>query len=227
MWERSGSMRLWPRRNQRDPSELNAGDDHYRAYVGPPRKFDVVSAAQFNVLTEHGLREQHFLLDVGCGSLRAGRLFIVYLLAGRYFGVDPNRRLVREGLRLEVGRDMARRKGPTFRYESDFSLTRFGRRFDFVLAHSIFSHASPDQIRRCLAQVRDVLRPRGRFVATYVKGDTDYDGGEWVYPGVVRYRAETISAMAEECGLQVEELDRAHPNQQTWMILRLTDAPTR
>ena len=38
---------------------LRAGDSHYRAYVGPPERYDLVAAMSFNLLTTHS----------GCGSI--------------------------------------------------------------------------------------------------------------------------------------------------------------
>lgn len=52
----------------------------YRGYVGPEAQYDLMGATQFRLLCTLGLREHHTLLDFGCGSLRAGRLFIPYLL---------------------------------------------------------------------------------------------------------------------------------------------------
>ena len=73
--------------------DRKAGDDHYRAFVGPAWRYDLLAALQFQAMTSLGLREYHSLLDVGCGSLRAGRLFIPYLLPGRHFGIEPNREI--------------------------------------------------------------------------------------------------------------------------------------
>ena len=42
---------------------LPAGSDHYRAYVGPPDRFDFMSATQFSLLFANGLRERHCVLD--------------------------------------------------------------------------------------------------------------------------------------------------------------------
>lgn len=58
-------------------SDLRIGDQDYRAFVGPPAKYDVMGALQLSVLTSLGLRQEHKLLDVGCGSLRAGRFFLI------------------------------------------------------------------------------------------------------------------------------------------------------
>ena len=82
---------------------LAPGSRHYRAYVGPPTDYDLVGAMQFNLLTNLGLREEHYLLDIGCGSLRAGKLLIPYLVPGRYFGIEPERWLIEEGIDNELG----------------------------------------------------------------------------------------------------------------------------
>jgi hypothetical protein len=93
---------------------LRPGAKHYRAYIGPPEDYDLVAAMSFNLLTTLGLRQHHSVLDVGCGSLRIGRLLIPYLNAGNYVGIEPNRWLVEEGIQRETGRDQIRIKQPRF-----------------------------------------------------------------------------------------------------------------
>lgn len=93
---------------------LKPGDAHYRAYVGPPEDYDLIAAMTFNLLTTLGLRQHHSLLDVGCGSLRIGRLLIPYLNRGKYFGIEPNEWLVREGIQRELGESLLQIKRPTF-----------------------------------------------------------------------------------------------------------------
>lgn len=193
--------------------------DH-RAAVGPRETFDVVAASQFHLLTELGLRESHFLLDIGCGSLRGGRLFIPYLLPGRYFGLEPERWLVDAGIEHELGRDLMALKRPVFRYGDDFRLTAFGRRFDFLLAQSIFSHASLSQIRVCLGEAAKVMGPSSTFAATFFEGEHDHAGTAW-FPGAVRYRFETLLEVSRDAGLGCERLDWPHPNGQTWLRLAL------
>jgi GT2 family glycosyltransferase/SAM-dependent methyltransferase len=193
------------------------GSCHYRAFVGPEDKYDLVAAMQFNLLTRLGLRDHHHLLDVGCGSLRAGRLFIPYLLPGRYFGIEPEAWLVREGLERELGRDAERVKSPAFSHDRDFTLTTFGRPFDYVVAQSIFSHAAPGQIERCLSEAAKVLKPRGVFAATFFEGEADYDGHDWVYPGCVLYTLAGMKRMAAGQGLECRRIDWPHPNGQKWL----------
>ena len=91
---------------------LKPGDPQYRAYVGPPEDYDLIAAMTFNLLTTLGLRQHHSLLDIGCGSLRIGRLLIPYLNRGKYFGVEPNEWLVDEGIRRELGETLVQIKRP-------------------------------------------------------------------------------------------------------------------
>lgn len=196
----------------------NPGEPTHRAWVGPSERYDLMAAAQFSLLTHLGLREEHALLDVGCGSLRGGRLFIPYLLPGRYFGIEPERDVLEAGIREEVGRDQIELKRPMFSHVDDFRLTVFDRRFDFILAQSIFSHASRAQIEFCLAQAAEALEPGGALVATFLEGQEDYAGDTWVYPDCIPYRHATIRELVSAAGLTFADVDWPHPNQQRWFV---------
>jgi hypothetical protein len=194
------------------------GSRHYRAWVGATETYDLFSHMQFSLMTLLGLRQEHRLLDIGCGSLRGGKLFIVYLLPDRYFGIEPEEWLVKEGIERELGAELSRLKRPAFRYSSEFPCTAFGVKFDYILAQSIFSHASAAQIRKCLAEARAAMNPRALFAASFLEGDGDYGGDEWVYPACVRYRAATIERMAAEAGLACRRLDWFHCGGQAWFV---------
>ena len=191
----------------------------HRKFVGPPEKYDLASAGQFSLLTALGLREEHTLLDIGCGSLRGGRLFIPYLKPGKYFGIEPEQWLIDQGIETEVGRDLVGIKKPTFVNDTNFTLTAFGRKFDFMLAQSIFSHATQAQIRRCLSEAKQVLGPDGIFAATFFPGETNYEGNEWVYPGCVYYTLEYFSGLVADEGLACKPLNWTHTNQQKWVAI--------
>ena len=47
-----------------------------------------VGQLQFDYLVKHGLQPGDRMLEIGCGDLRAGRLFIAYLNPGNYYGID-------------------------------------------------------------------------------------------------------------------------------------------
>lgn len=203
---------------------LGPGGDHYRAYVGPPEKFDLVGAMQFQLLTSLGLREEHTLLDIGCGSLRAGKLFIPYLLPGNYYGMEPNDWLIKKGIEKEIGQDQIDLKKPTFSNDENFTFTTFNTQFDFLIAQSIFSHASEQQINRSFEQAKKVLAPEGLFAATFVLGEKNYEGDEWVYPGCVNFTPEFVHERAAAHGFVAKQMHKNHPNGQTWFVLKHKEA---
>jgi cyclopropane fatty-acyl-phospholipid synthase-like methyltransferase len=197
--------------------DLNAGDEHYRAYVGPPVDYDLVSAMVFNLLTSIGLRQHHRVLDVGCGSLRVGRLLIPYLNAGCYFGVEPNKWLVEAGIEKEIGEDLVRLKTPTFSFRTSLEDFKAPLKLDYAVAQSIFSHTGQDLIAGWLSQISPHLDDKGALLATFITGDKDHAGNGWVYPGCVNYRPETIGQIASRFGFGFQVIDWAHPRQ-TWAL---------
>lgn len=205
-------------RPERPLEPIPIGARNYRAFVGPPETYDVMGALQFSLLTFLGLRQDSYLLDVGCGSLRAGRLFIPFLLPERYYGVEPEQWLIEEGIAHEVGDEMVSLKRPVFSNTSDFQLRELDQQFDFILAQSIFSHASLQQVRACLAEASAVLEPGGLMTATFCEGDDDYAGTDWVYPGCVSYTMETMMGLAAEQGFACRAVQWPHPAQQTWLV---------
>jgi SAM-dependent methyltransferase len=198
------------------------GGRDYRAYVGPAERYDLMSSSQFSLLCALGLRESHRLLDIGCGSLRGGRLFIPYLAPGGYTGLEPNRWLVEEGIEKHLGRDALTVKEPTFIYNDSFDASGLDP-FDFVLAQSIASHAGPAMTRALFEAVRRALAPVGVAAVSIRHGRSDWAEEGWFYaPGGtvwVRYRRQTIERWLDAAGLQGSPLAWFHPGQTWWAIV--------
>jgi len=207
------------RKKQKLEPGLKAGDLHYRAFIGPPDKYDIISAMQFHLLIKHGLREKHKLLDIGCGSLRGGRLFIIYLLEKNYCGVEPEKWLIEDGIRYELGKGVIQLKKPKFIHSKTFEFGAFGTTFDFALAQSIFTHASSSQIDRCLQNLSHVSNNNFKFLASFIEGDENYKGDDWVYPECVSYRFDYLSEIANKYGFLCHRLDEEHPNHHTWLLI--------
>lgn len=201
---------------------------HYRAYVGPPDQYDFMGATQFRLLTALGLREEHFVLDIGCGSLRAGRLLIAYLLPGRYIGLDPNKWLIEEAVAEELGPGFIARKQPRFLHSDDFELGEIETPIDYAVAQSVFSHAGPDMLATALAAVANALAPSGQFLFTVVDESCSNFARTpaastmtgWRYPNCVAYRSEEVPSFCEAAGLLVERLDWFHPRQRWYRAVR-------
>jgi hypothetical protein len=138
------------------------------------------------------------------------------LLPSRYFGIEPEQWLVEEGIENELGRECVRIKRPRFDHNAIFQLSVFGHEFDYIIAHSIFSHASAAQIQVCLMEAAKVMKPTSVFVATYESATENYDGDAWVYPQRVTYTPDFMAAMTRKAGLLYATIPWSHPTQQTW-----------
>src|ERR1051325_352412 len=197
---------------------LKPGQQHYRAYIGPPEDYDLVAAMTFNLLTTLGLRQHHKLLDIGCGSLRNGRLLIPYLNAGNYAGIEPNQWLVEEGIKREIGADLIRIKNPKLYFAESADVLKGNEiKFDFAVAQSIFSHCGMDLINRWLTGLSPFLSSEGALVATFLIDREDFQGSGWVYPDCVKFKIETMNKAASSAGFKFEILDWRHPRQ-TWAL---------
>src|SRR5215218_3976830 len=208
--------------------DLKTGDKHYRAWVGPPEEYDLIGALQVTLLLAAGLEETHCLCDVGCGSLRAGRMLIPYLRPGHYFGIEPERWLVEKGVDDELGRGILEAKHPSFRFVSDFSLEGFGTEFDFVVAQSVFSHTFPDLLRLGLRRIASSLAPSGKLFATWNPAAPGADGPKlgpdsqvlsngWIHKGIYAHSWEEMQGFLRESGLVGGRLRWPHPRQ-SWYV---------
>lgn len=209
-------------KNDGDTDTQHAIDNH-RAYVGNERDYDFLGASQFRLLCALGLREHHRLLDLGCGSLRAGRLFIPYLKTGHYYGIEPNPWLIERAIAEEVSAGLVELKQPHFAHNSDFAVDGFGVKFDFILAQSIFSHTEIELTRTALKNFRQALTPGGRCVVTFAVGHASFPGTDWVYPKTVSYPRTLIRQLADACDLDSTELNWFHPRQRWFLMVAKGD----
>ncbi len=90
--------------------------EQYRleSLVGPRNVWSELAQYQFNILTSHGLKPEHTLLDIGCGPLTVGMKLIPYLnRSGNYVGVDLRPQPLIEAYRLIAKHSLAHIKNPT------------------------------------------------------------------------------------------------------------------
>jgi len=163
-----------------------------------------IGQMQFDYLAGHGLKPGDRMLEIGCGNLRAGHLFIDYLDAGHYHGIDisPDILLAAADSIEEFG---LQAKLPHLNLVRDMSL-RFlpDRWFTVVHAHSVFSHSPVEVIDECLRHVGRVMAADGFF-------DFTFDRTEGAEHHVLRedfyYRTETLIALAARYGLRARFMD--------------------
>lgn len=207
------------------PAEIAAG--RHREFVGG--LWDEIGTLQFDFLRAQGLTPADALLDVGCGALRGGVHFVRYLDRGGYCGLDVNASLLEAG-RQELGDALLRDKSPRLVVSADFGFAAFGRRFRYALAVSVFTHLDMNRIVLCLARMREVLAPDGRFFASWFEAPhaacmqpQDHAAGIRTYyvHDPFHYAYGEMQAMAALAGMTVERIgDWGHPRGQRMLCFR-------
>jgi SAM-dependent methyltransferase len=139
----------------------------HRRAIGYVEEWDVHGPRQLEFLQEQGLKPEHYLLDVGCGPLRGGVHFIGYLEPSHYYGVDKNAKVLETARELELKRYGVEDKNPTLVAMDNFEFTRLGQTFDYMWAQSVFTHLPLNNIIRAVVNAEQVLKPGGRFLATF------------------------------------------------------------
>ena len=129
---------------------------------------------QLDFLVGQGLRPGHRLLEIGGGTLRAGRHFASYLEPGGYTGVDISPAALQYAHALVEREGLADRKPRLLLNETKrltFDFVR-GERFDFLIAYSVFTHLKPAHVEECFRHVGSVLAPGAAFFFTYNESPT-------------------------------------------------------
>ncbi|MGY6628135.1 MAG: class I SAM-dependent methyltransferase [Oceanicaulis sp.] len=212
-------------------SALSGSDDGHRSIIGG--MWDELGQLQIDFLVKCGLKPEHALIDIGCGSFRGGVKFIEYLNPENYYGIDISNEIMGAGYEREIvqrGLD-ARFPQTNMRVSQDFSIQAFGVRFDYAIAQSVFSHLPIRYLQQCLAKIHTRIKPGGLFFATYFDCPPwhDFDqprlqerGGVTTHPGQDPYHYRTSDLiLAARSGWQVEWLgDWDHPRNQKMAVFR-------
>jgi glycosyltransferase involved in cell wall biosynthesis len=173
--------------------------------------------AQLEVLKQLGCKPHHKVLEIGCGALIAGFPVMQYLNPGNYTGIDPNVWLATASQAIPVVAAVCREKAPRIYDCADFR-TGTREQFDFILSHSILSHASNDQLTDFLAAAAEQLVPGGVLAASIRLAEGNEFGSpgselrgadftEWQYPGVSWFAEGDVLARAKRAGF-VAAIDR-------------------
>jgi SAM-dependent methyltransferase len=188
------------------------GEDWHREAVGGGWEWK--GKYQFDFLVNQGLKPSHYLLDIGCGSLRGGVHFIKYLNATHYYGIEKEKSLLEAGRGIELKRCGLEHKAPHLLLTDGFDLSSIPEdvEFDFMLAQSVFTHLLPDMIELCLVRVTPRLRQTGVFYATFFESeDSRIDYGNphsWRRNerNAAKYPFSLFQEIAGKVGVSVEHL---------------------
>ncbi len=179
-----------------------------------------VGRLQFEYLRKQGLKPQNNLLDYGCGALRLGRYVIPFLEPGLYYGLDISESIVAYSQRLVAKSDLAP-STPSLCHIKGSGIP-FDKRFDYIIAQSVFTHTDPDTTLVIMRAAAEHMHDSSQFLATFwIRNEFGESRGVDYY-----YPAERIMDMAEKSGLRPEiKDDYEHPSQK--MVIFSRQVPAR
>jgi SAM-dependent methyltransferase len=180
-----------------------SGDLWYLEAVGG--KWGIHGPLQLGFLKKQGMKPEHYMLDIGCGSLRGGVQFIKYLQPGHYHGIDHDPEMLRVAREIVIPRYGLEDQKPHLRIVKDFEVEGRIRQagYNFMLAQSVFTHLNPGEIEKCLRVMKPYLRVLdGTLFATFnLSPNPGTIRCNVPYPIMTSYPKKWFFEVCEEIGL--------------------------
>jgi ABC-type polysaccharide/polyol phosphate transport system ATPase subunit len=182
-----------------------------------------------DALRRHDLRPDQYLLEVGCGSLSAGRHLLRYMDEGHYWGFERDRELFDAGVNAELPRVGVSPERGHFRVNDTFDFSAIPARFDVVIASSLVRRLPLNGVARMAAAVLSRLAPGGRFILTWPDNPDprrfepiERPGGETTYPDrePYHYSFDLLRGVIEAMGGRAARADDgSHPRGESVMVI--------
>lgn len=163
-----------------------------KAYTGIREYWGLSGETQLELLRNESLRPDNCVLEIGCGSLNAAIPIINYLDKGNYAGIEPKSSLI-EVVKSSISAD----KEPVFLYNKHFDLTEQCKLFDYVIGHSVFSHAPQWQFIQCLHNIVPFLKKNCKLYFSLHLGEDSKDV-RWKDSGNTFYSVDFIRDVASK-----------------------------
>jgi ABC-type polysaccharide/polyol phosphate transport system ATPase subunit len=182
----------------------------------------------FEFLRSQGLRPDHYVLDVGCGSLAAAARLLPYMDQSHYWGFEKNVELFTAGVQIELPRLGVRPERGHFVVNDEFDLSAIPHTFDLAIASSLVRRLPLNSVARCFASVVRKLAPGGRFFVTWPEPGPDPfdsrvqpDGSSTASDREpYHYPFELLAAIARLAGGRAERLpDASHPRGESVLVI--------
>jgi hypothetical protein len=208
---------LWHRKMAALPPDEAIQKVGHRDYVGG--KWDEIGRLQFDFMRSRGLQPEDVLLDIACGSLRAGIHFIHYLLPGHYLGIEKEQALVSAGIDQELGRSTYQEKSPELIVSGSFEFEKFSKKPSYALAHALFTHLTAKDLENCMAKLHAFVIPGCRFYVTFFESRGEAKNASASHDHTFfKYTREQMIQFGERNGWKAVYLgDWKHPRQQMMM----------
>jgi len=172
-------------------------------------EFEAVGVLERQLLIQHGLRPDDYVVDVGCGSGRLAKALADYL-RGPYLGLDVVAEL------LVYARTLVTRPDWRFELIEGFRIPEEDHRVDVVCFFSVFTHLLHEHSYLYLQEATRVLKPGGKIVlsflefanpvhwAVFEQALRDASGSSTLVQFMSR---DGIAAWASHLGLRIEAIE--------------------
>ncbi len=174
----------------------------------------------------------HFVLDMGCGSLAAASQLLRYMDQGHYWGFEKNIELFIAGVQIELPRAGVAAERGHFLSTTTFDLSGSPFQYDLAIASGLFRQLPLNHVARVIAAVVRKLKPGGKFFATWMPNPDPADFAPIVHAdgtttysdrGPYHYPFEMLASMAAVVGAHAEPFDdRSHPRGESVMVITRT-----
>lgn len=162
---------------------------------------------QFQFLVQQGLKPEHSLLDIGCGTLRGGIYFIKYLNPGKYTGIDISPEAIKIAQELIIKEDLEDRR-PRLLITADSQFKEFlGETFDFILSYNVFFHLPPEEIEEIFQSIGKIMSESSAFFFTF-KAASKLKRHKWTKIKFnFRYPFHYFEELAQRYNLKIDLLE--------------------
>ena len=137
--------------------------------------FKLIGEIEKQLLIGYGLKPEHTLVDVGCGSGRLAKQLVTYLGSGRVLGTDVVPELL----------EYARTGCPSnwqFALVDDIRIPFSNDEADFASFFSVFTHLLHEESFCYLIEARRVVKPGGLIVFSFLEFGSNWE----IFSGAVR-----------------------------------------
>ena len=175
--------------------------------------FETMGPVLRELLILHGLRKDHYVIDVGCGAGRLAKPLAEYL-DGKYLGIDVVPDL------LNYARNLARRPDWRFEPASGLTIPEQDQQANMVCFFSVFTHLLHEESFVYMREAKRVLKPGGKVVLSFLdfKIDTHWtifqddvkDIGNGAKPLNIFMSPELLRTWARHLDLEVEIIQDAN-----------------
>lgn len=191
---------------------LRAHDAERAMTLAVGGEFEAVGSLEFELLKHFGLREDFYVIDVGCGSGRLAKQLSGYS-TGRYLGIDIIPEL------LDHARRIVERPDWRFERANGLSIPEEDNAADMVCFFSVFTHLLHEQTYVYLQEAKRVVKPGGIIVFSFLDFTVPDHWNVFVYnqldldvnahPLNMFISKDAIRVWAEHLGLHVHTMEDA------------------